>query len=223
MKNYLPVRSSNTLNEKSDNLFDCFQLKMLLTIVDRDGTLIEFVTYLGKEEDWKDKTKLNFPVVRLLKYVQDNHLAKIYIVSNQAGVARKYFSCSRVDEINRYINEKLVDLGIRIDGWHYCPDVDNNYTKLHPETDFDIKFVKERTNRKPSINMVLATLNQDNLKLSLFKKIFVIGDAEDDEKLAENLKGMYIDIKEKTYKQLKEEFLAFVNKRKNEEGFSFRE
>ena len=182
---------------------------MLLTIVDRDGTLIELVPYLGRENTWKDQVKLNPPVIALLRYIQDTYPAKTFVITNQAGVARKYFNYKRVEEINNYVEQRLNDFGIRIDGWNYCPDVDSNYVAVNSHIEFDKKFIKKQTNRKPSINMVSEILKSENLNLSNFEKILVLGDTEDDKNLAENLKGSYIDVKEKDYKQLKEEFLSF--------------
>ena len=58
--------------------------------------------------------------------------------------------------------------------------------------------------------MVLELLQKDNLSLNNFEKIIVLGDAEDDRLLAENLKGKYIDVKTKDYKWLKDEFLSIM-------------
>ena len=183
----------------------------LLILVDRDGTLIEFVDYLGREDNWKEQIRLNIPVIKILKFIQENDSARIYVISNQQGVARRYFDCRIVDEINNYINKILAKDGIRLHGWDYCPDVDQNYVAAHNEIDFDQAHVKEKTKRKPSIDMVIELLKKDGLALESFRKAIVFGDAEDDKKLAENLRGNYIDVKGKDYKQLKEEFLSLVS------------
>ena len=150
----------------------------LLVISDRDGTLVEFVDYLGKENNWKDQTKLNMPVVKLLKYIKDNYQSKIFVITNQAGVARKYFDCKRVEEINKHIEKKLGIFGIKIHGWNYCPHVDKKYASSHQEIDFDKRFLKEQTSRKPSTNMISELLNNNSLIPSSFKKILVLGDYE---------------------------------------------
>ena len=186
---------------------------MILTIADRDGTLIEFISWLGRESNWKEQTKLKLPVINLLKYIQKNHSNRLFVVTNQSGVARKGFDCLRVEEINQYLNETLTRLGVVINGWNYCPNVDLDFVKLHPEINFDQNFIKVKTNRKPSTGMVLELLKKNNLDLSFFERALVIGDSEDDKSLAENLKGFYIDVKEKTYEQLKKEFEIFVSSR----------
>ena len=200
--------------------------EMLLTISDRDGTLVEFVSYLGKDENWKDQTKLNLPVIKLLKYIFANYKNKLFVVTNQAGVARKHYDCKRVEEINKFIESKLAKHKIKIDGWNYCPDVDKNYVTKHLEIDFDNQFIKKQTSRKPAVNMVLELLSKRNLSLSSFQKVLVLGDSEDDRGLAENLNCNFINVKEKTYKQLKDEFLtaALRDSKKiyDEKDFSFR-
>ncbi len=185
---------------------------MLLTIADRDGTLIESVEYLGKEDNWKDKIIFKFPVINLLREIQNDYKSKIYVITNQSGVARKYFDCLRVENINKYLNYELSNFGVKIDGWNYCPNVDNFYAFTHQEIDFNPKFIKEKSGRKPSIDMVLETLEKNNLSLSDFENMVVLGDSDVDKILAKNLKGSFIDVKEKDYKQLNEEFLSFINK-----------
>ena len=179
---------------------------MMLVISDRDGTLIDLVDYLGKGNNWRDELKLNYPVIDLLKYIQKNYESKFFVVSNQQGVARKYFDCRRVEEINSYLDEKLRELGIKMDGWDYCPDVDVNYVGLHPEIEFDPDYVKKETRRKPSSKMILESLDRFGLSISSFEHILILGDSEDDGGLAKNLEGKFIDVKGKDYKQLQEEF-----------------
>jgi len=189
-------------------------MKPLLIIVDRDGTLIELVDYLGKEGDWKEQIKLNIQVAELMRFAQKKFSILTYVVSNQQGVARGYFSQERVEEINNDINRELQVQGIKIDGWNYCPDVDNSYAKKHPEITFDNLYVKAKTKRKPSIEMVLELLKKDKLDLGSLEKIIVLGDADDDKKLATNLNASYIDVRGKDYKFLIDEFL-FIMKKNN--------
>ncbi len=185
-------------------------MKKLLIILDRDGTLIEFVDNLGRNEKWKDEVKLNEHLTDILKFINGNHNAKLYVVSNQSGVAKKYFTCERVEEINLFINKMLKDIGIEISGWNYCADVDKNFASLNSDIEFDKLYVKEKTKRKPSAEMVFELLSKDNLYLQDFEKIIVLGDDKKDGKLAENIEANFIDVKGKNYKQLKEEFLSFI-------------
>ena len=187
-------------------------MKPYLFIIDRDGTLIELVDYFGKEEDWIEHLKLNFPMLQLLKYMQKKYQSETYIISNQQGVARGYFSCKRVEEINSYIDSKLNSKGIKINEWNYCPDVDESYASSHPEISFDSRYIKERTKRKPSIEMVLDCLKKNKRRLEHFDRIFIFGDENVDSKLAKNLGGFFFDVNSKDYKQIKE--LLYIMERK---------
>lgn len=182
----------------------------LLLISDRDGTLIEFVDYLGRENNWKSQIKLNQPVVDSIKLLQELSKARTYVVTNQQGVARKYFTREIVEEINSIINRELIAQGVKMDGWNYCPDVDKKYASSRNPAELDQNYVKEKTKRKPSAEMVLELLNRDKLKLEDFSKRIVFGDAEDDQKLAENLGAHYIDVKNKSFEDMKKEFLAYI-------------
>ena len=67
--------------------------------------------------------------------------------------------------------------------------------------------MKEKTLRKPSPEMVFEGLDKLQKKITEFQSIIVIGDKdEDDGRLAQNLKGKFIDVKGKGYEELKKEF-----------------
>ena len=181
--------------------------KSILLISDRDGTIIEEKNFLGKEENWKEELELRMPVINLIKFIQQSANSNTFIITNQSGVARKYFNEERVEEINNYLHDKLKDFNVKIEGWNYCVDVDENYALTKKEIDFDKRFVKSKTKRKPSVDMVLELLSKNNLDMKKFSKIIVLGDKEDDAGLAENLNGHYIDVKNKNFEQLKGEFI----------------
>lgn len=84
--------------------------------LDRDGTLNEEVHYLHRREDLKllDKAPLAIRMLREKGY-------KIVVVTNQAGVARGYYSEADVKKLHCYMNEKLRQQGAEIDRFFYCP------------------------------------------------------------------------------------------------------
>ena len=141
--------------------------KMLLILIDRDGTIIEDMHFLGKNEYWKSEIKYKKNVLDLLKHIQQ-FPSKFFVISNQSGVARKLFNCKLVEEINSHINNFLIKENIIIDDWNYCPDVDEEYVKKKREIeqieqiDFDTNFIKVKTKRKPSPDMILDVLNRNN-------------------------------------------------------------
>ncbi len=72
-----------------------------VVFLDRDGTLNEEVNYLHKPEDMK---LLGVPqAVRLLKDAG----YKLIVVTNQAGVARGYYTEEDVKILHQYMNQLL--------------------------------------------------------------------------------------------------------------------
>jgi D-glycero-D-manno-heptose 1,7-bisphosphate phosphatase len=45
----------------------------------------------------------------------------VIVVTNQAGVARGYFSEARVAEVHTHLDALLAQQGAHIDGYYYCP------------------------------------------------------------------------------------------------------
>jgi len=177
--------------------------KNLLLIIDRDGTILKNDDFLGKNKDWKKEIQFNEDVVSFVSYIQTKYSTTKLVISNQAGVARRYFDCKRVEEINGYINNELSKRGIKIDGWQYCPDVDSKYASQHPELNLDPKHIRDRTKRKPGTDMVSDGLKAIKKELNDFTDIIVIGDRHEDKELADNLKAKFIDVTGKNYEKLR--------------------
>lgn len=169
--------------------------KKVLVGIDRDGTLIEEVNFLGKKKNWKDEIKFKKKVIDYLLQLQTKYDLTFIVLTNQSGVARKYFNCETVEEINEYVNVELIRKGIKIDNWQYCPDVDSEYAELKKnEIDFDSNFVKDKTKRKPNPNMLFDALKRINKNINDFDEIIIIGDRDEDKELAINLKAKFVDV-----------------------------
>ena len=87
-----------------------------VVFLDRDGTINEEVHYLHKPED------LHFldggsQAVRMLRQAG----FKLVVITNQAGVARGYYTCKDVERLHEYMNEQLKKEGAWIDAFYYCP------------------------------------------------------------------------------------------------------
>jgi len=181
--------------------------KELLLILDRDGTLIEHQEFFGRSTTWKSELKLNAPVISYLSYLQTKYKTLKVVVSNQAGVARGYFSCQTVEEIHSYIHQLLKEKGITVENWQYSPDVDATYAEaMKEELQFDLHYVKEKTERKPHPDLVWNALRVLKREMSEFSDILVLGDREEDAGLAKNLNCRYIDVNGKRYGELLNEF-----------------
>jgi len=180
--------------------------KGVLLVIDRDGTLIENNDFLGREDNWHQELRMKKPVVDYLSSLQTKYGTTKIVVTNQGGVARKYFSCETVKEINKTVNDLLAKKGIIIDNWQYCPNVDSKYAKLKKdELDLDFNYVKEVTRRKPFTTMVEDGLRELGKKFEDFDQILVLGDRHEDGELAANLKAVFIDVNDKSYEELMKE------------------
>jgi len=180
--------------------------KQILILIDRDGTIIENRDFLGRNPNWKEEIKYINAVINYISYLQTKFRTTKIVVTNQTGVARRFFTCEIVEEINNIINQELIKRGIKIDNWQYCPCADLSYSKAHPEFNCDPEFTGEKTKRKPSTAMVLDALKELNKDLKDFDEIIVLGDSNDDKGLADNLKAKFIDVTGKSYEELVKEF-----------------
>lgn len=176
--------------------------KKLLVVIDRDGTLITNDEFLGKSEDWKDRLMLNMSVVSLLSYLKTKYKTTYVVCTNQGGVARGYFSETRVAEIHDYLASLLKKQGVTIDSWQYAPTVDRIYAAAHPEYNIAKRFIQTKTKRKPSSAMVEDALEDLKKSSKDFAAIFVLGDREEDWRLAKNLRAHFLDVRGKTYEKL---------------------
>lgn len=111
--------------------------------LDRDGTLIEEVDFLSRVEDMRLFGSTAAALTRL-------HVAgyKLFVVTNQSGIARGYFGETEVDAIHTKLQ---ADLGGLISGFQFCPHMPNAGCRC----------------RKPNIGMIEAslgpaTLDKDN-------------------------------------------------------------
>ena len=87
-----------------------------VVFLDRDGTLNEEVNYLHKTGDMK----LLPGVPQALKKLKDAGY-KLIVVTNQAGVARGYYTEEDVKILHQYMNQLLEKDGAQIDAFYYCP------------------------------------------------------------------------------------------------------
>lgn len=197
------IDSKLSTTEVIDYIKKEVDIKKILLCIDRDGTIIEKRDFLGKEENWKGEIKLKENVLSMISYLQTKYNTKKIVISNQAGVARGYFDCNRVEEINNYIDDLLIERGITINDWQYCPYADSKFAESKKnEIKFDFNFVKDTTARKPSDRMVLDSLKKLKEDISNFTKIIVFGDREEDRGLAKKLNALYINADEKYEKAI---------------------
>ncbi|SRR5665213_1572283 len=138
---------------------------------DRDGTLITDVGYLNNSS----QIKLFAQTAGALKNLR-NAGFYLFVVTNQSGVARGYFSETRVKKVHQMLQRMLKAQGAKIDAFFYCPHYPQGKVK---------SFSKKCDCRKPSTGMVKQALKRYSIDL---KKSYVVGDKLDDVLLAQNAK-----------------------------------
>jgi D-glycero-D-manno-heptose 1,7-bisphosphate phosphatase len=138
---------------------------------DRDGTLIADAGYLNHPS----QIKLFSQTAEALKSLRKAGFY-LFVVTNQSGVARGYFSEAQVKNVHQNLRRMLKVKGAKIDAFFYCPH--------HPQGKVK-SFSKKCDCRKPSPGMVKQALKRYSIDL---KKSYVVGDKLDDILLAKNAK-----------------------------------
>lgn len=115
---------------------------------DRDGTINVDVGYLHRIEDFKFIPGMP----EFIKKFNDEGY-KVIVLTNQAGIARGYYTEEDMQKLHRYINEQLAKIGAHIDAFYFCPhhpDITGPCNCRKPKTgmlekaikDFDIDVTK---------------------------------------------------------------------------------
>lgn len=137
--------------------------------LDRDGVLNEDTGYPHRLDQlqWVPGAK---EAVRRLN--EAGYL--VIVVTNQAGVARGFFSEDQVRDFHEAMSDQLADAGAHIDAWYYCP--------FHAEAVDECYRAEDHPDRKPNPGMLLSALRDWPIDAS---RSFLIGDKESDVAAAE--------------------------------------
>jgi HAD superfamily hydrolase (TIGR01662 family) len=157
--------------------------KEVYIFIDRDGTLIyDNKFYLGRTEDWKSYIRFLPGISEAIKFLRKIPHSKIYMITNQTGVAIKDFpklNKARANEVCKHILDLLATKGAKLDGYFLCFHASPAYKKKHPEFSFDNKKVCNCDCIKPHKGMILKALAKEKLKIGE-EKIYTIGDRASD-------------------------------------------
>jgi D-glycero-D-manno-heptose 1,7-bisphosphate phosphatase len=105
--------------------------------LDRDGTLIVEKDYLHRPED----VQILPATPAGLKRLGDAGF-KLFIVSNQSGVGRGYFTLADVDNVNQHLGRELAGDGVRFEKIYIAPekpDEPSHGRKPSPQFLFDAR------------------------------------------------------------------------------------
>lgn len=147
--------------------------------LDRDGTINQNEEeYLGRKENWKESITFCPKALEGLRLLKSQPDFRIIIASNQAGVARGYFTISTMHEVDNHIKSLLESEGIKLDSWICCPFVDEKYAeKINMAKDSPYRaWVRNNGFRKPKIGMLESATIGLNLALKDFLGIYFVGD-----------------------------------------------
>jgi D-glycero-D-manno-heptose 1,7-bisphosphate phosphatase len=124
--------------------------------LDRDGTIMEDSNYVGDIE----RVLVIPSAVAALQRLQEAGY-KLFIITNQSGVGRGYFTREAVESIHAHLDEHFGRHGVHFDRYYVCPH--------HPEDNCDC--------RKPKPKFLLDAAREYGLELS---HCFMVGDRPSD-------------------------------------------
>jgi D-glycero-D-manno-heptose 1,7-bisphosphate phosphatase len=152
-------------------------MKQRAVFIDRDGTISEEVGYINHPSRLRV-----FPfAVEAIKALHDHGWLAI-LVTNQAGVARGYFSEAMVIEVHQLLQAQLAENGARLDAIYYCAH--------HPSVGSP-PYCRDCDCRKPKPGLIQQAVREFDLDLSLS---WMVGDRYSDIELARNagLKSAFV-------------------------------
>lgn len=167
---FYDIGTPNNL-KKANNIFKKY-FKKPAVFLDRDGVInYDKEGYTYKINDFKFKPN----VIKALKYLNDKNYY-IFIITNQAGIAKGKYSIRDFEKLSKYIKSFLSKKKIYIDEVKFCPH--------HPEGKLK-KFQKKCLCRKPQ-NQLFQDI-KENYDIDV-KNSFMIGDQPSDELMANKSK-----------------------------------
>ncbi len=138
-------------------------MKSSAVFLDRDGTLNRDVGFTHRVEDLQllDQAVAGLQRIAVLGF-------RLFITTNQSGIARGYFSEADMHAFNRALCKQLRAVGVVIEAIYYCPFHSTGSVEAY-RCDSPL--------RKPRPGMILQAADEHSLDLSAS---FAIGDKKSD-------------------------------------------
>lgn len=136
---------------------ECMGARAKALFLDRDGVINQEVGYLHAREQvrWVDGIFDLCRVARERGY-------KLVVVTNQAGIARGYYTEAQFEELMEWMRGEFEGRGMKLDAVYFCP--------FHPEHGVG-KYKREHEDRKPSAGMLRRAAR--DLRLDLCSSVMV--------------------------------------------------
>jgi D-glycero-D-manno-heptose 1,7-bisphosphate phosphatase len=131
--------------------------------IDRDGTINEEKEYVNRIEDFE----LIPGSLEALKLLTE-HQVKIYIITNQAGIAKGYFTLGQFHHLTEHMNNRFKDEGVKIEKVLYCPH--------HPDGVIP-EYSKACLCRKPNTKLMEDIMGENNFNAN---EVVLVGDKNSD-------------------------------------------
>ena len=150
-------------------------------ILDRDGTLCRDVVYMSRFDQFEPLPGVD----AALRLLQDAGY-RLFVATNQSGVARGLFSLETVQALNTKIWEYFIEKGVNIEDFAVCPH--------HPEGTVP-EYTRDCPCRKPKPGMLLDLAAKHGLDLA---RSYMVGDMPRDALagLAAGAEGVLIPAKD---------------------------
>ncbi len=127
---------------------------MIAAFLDRDGVINRDFGYVGSVERFEFRDG----IFELLKFLQEKGY-KLFVVTNQSGIARGYYTERDFHNLMKYMINELKKRGIEIEDYNFCPH--------HPD------ITGECDCRKPKPGMILELAKKHGIDL---ENSIMIGD-----------------------------------------------
>jgi len=144
-------------------------MKQPAVFIDRDGTISEEVGYVNHPT----RFQLYPYSSTAIKLLNDNGWFAI-LVTNQAGVARGYFSEDVVKQVHQRLEDELLAESTRLDGIYYC---------AHHPTVGEPPYRSDCDCRKPKAGLIKRASSDFDIDLAAS---WMVGDRYSDIELARN-------------------------------------
>jgi len=131
--------------------------------LDRDGVINEDLGYVHKREDFCFKEG----IFEFCHHAREAGYL-VFVVTNQAGIARGYYTEEDYNELTRWMLQEFKDRGIDIEKVYYCP--------YHPTNGIG-NYKRDSFNRKPNPGMLLQAREEFDVNLT---DSILIGDKDSD-------------------------------------------